>query len=131
MLSAAIGEFGCDVYACDLSPSVHYAARYFKEFPVTYFQANLMQPPIRPATFDVVYCAGVLHHTPNTRFTFERVAETVAPGGRMFVWLYHRMPQVKQRFRRGLRSGVVSACRSPQDTASRLRSQRRRSPSGP
>jgi SAM-dependent methyltransferase len=107
MLSAAIGEFGCDVYACDLSPSVHHAARYFKDSPTTYLQANLMEHPFKPEAFDVVYCAGVLHHTPDTRATFNRVAETVAPDGRLFVWLYHQMPERKQRVRTRLRSGVA------------------------
>ncbi len=107
MLSAAISDFGCDVYACDLSPSVRYAARYFRDYPVAFLQANLMQPPFRPASFDVVFCAGVLHHTPDTRATLGRVAETVAPGGRLFVWLYHQLPELKQRARTGLRSGVA------------------------
>ena len=108
MLSAAVGEFGCDVYACDLSPSVHYAAHYFKGFPVTFMQANLMQHPFKREAFDVVYCAGVLHHTPDTRSTFNRVAETVAPSGRLFVWLYHRMPQRYQRSQnRKVRSAVA------------------------
>jgi ubiquinone/menaquinone biosynthesis C-methylase UbiE len=107
MLSAAVGEFGCEVYACDLSPSVHHAARYFKESPVTFLQANLMQHPFKSEAFDVVYCAGVLHHTPDTQSTFNQVAKTVAPDGRLFVWLYHQMPQRKQRVRTKLRSGVA------------------------
>jgi SAM-dependent methyltransferase len=107
MLSAAVGDFDCEMYACDLSPSVHHAARYFKDSGVTFLQANLMQHPFRPEAFDVVYCAGVLHHTPDTRSTFNRVAEAVAPGGRLFVWLYHRMPQRRQQARTKLRSGVA------------------------
>lgn len=107
MLSAAIGEFGCDVFACDLSPSVHHAARYFKDSSISFLQANLMQHPFKNEAFDVVYCAGVLHHTPDTRSTFGRVAETVAPDGRLFVWLYHAMPSTKQRLRTRVRSTVA------------------------
>lgn len=107
MLSAAIADFGCDVYACDLSPSVRYAARYFRDYPVAFLQANLMQPPFQPGAFDVVFCAGVLHHTPDTRTTLGRVAESVAPGGRLFVWLYHQLPELKQRVRTTVRSGVA------------------------
>jgi SAM-dependent methyltransferase len=107
MLSAAIGELGGQVFACDLSPSVHHAARYFRESPVMYFQANLMQHPFRPGAFDIVYCAGVLHHTPDTHASFDAIAESVAVGGRFFVWLYHKMPEPKQKVRTRLRAGVA------------------------
>lgn len=108
MLSAAISEYGCDVYACDVSPSVHNAARYFADNPsVRFLRANLIQPPFAHETFDVVFCAGVLHHTPSTRYTFDRVAETVKPGGRLFVWLYHELPGTKQHGKAWLRSYVA------------------------
>ena len=107
MLSAAIAEFDTEMYACDLSPSVHLAARYFSDSPVSYLQANLMQHPFKPESLDIVYCAGVLHHTPDTRKTFDGVADMVAPSGRLFVWLYHEMPELKQRVRTKVRSGVA------------------------
>jgi SAM-dependent methyltransferase len=136
MLSAAISEYGCDTFACDLSPSVHHAARYFAQrSSVQFFRANLMQPPIAAGAFDIVFCAGVLHHTPSTRYTFDRVAETVAPGGRLFVWLYHALRGVKQRTRVRVRSHVarlpeparhgVAVAFAAKKTMSPVRSERR------
>jgi SAM-dependent methyltransferase len=109
VLSAAVTDYGCEVFACDLSPSVHPAAGYFRGrgLPLHFLRANLMQHPFREGSFDVVYCAGVLHCTPDTRYTFRRVAETVAPNGRLFVWLYHGVPGAKPRLRRSLRSVVA------------------------
>jgi 2-polyprenyl-3-methyl-5-hydroxy-6-metoxy-1,4-benzoquinol methylase len=108
-LSEAVANLGCEVVASDLSNSVILANRYFSTHDgrVRFLQADLQRHPFRPGTFDVVYCAGVLHHTPSTKETFERVAETVAPGGRLFVWLYWRVPGTKSRVRLGVR-GVVA-----------------------
>jgi 2-polyprenyl-3-methyl-5-hydroxy-6-metoxy-1,4-benzoquinol methylase len=109
MLSEAIAEFGCDVVAGDVSESPQHAARYFGERGgrVQFLRANLMEHPFKPESFDIVFCAGVLHHTPSTRGTFDKVAEAVAPGGRYFVWLYHKRPGVKYKVKTGIRSVVA------------------------
>jgi SAM-dependent methyltransferase len=38
--------------------------------------------------FDLVYCIGVLHHTPDPRASFLKIARLVKPGGRLCVWVY-------------------------------------------
>ena len=93
-LAAGIAQLGFEVFAIDLSFSVERAhaiktqvagarARY-----VHYIQANLMQPPFAPESFDVVYSAGVLHHTPNTERAFRKVLALTKPRGKGFSWLY-------------------------------------------
>jgi SAM-dependent methyltransferase len=50
--------------------------------------ADLCRPlPFAPA-FELVWSYGVLHHTGRTRAAFDRLADCVAPGGRLFVMLY-------------------------------------------
>jgi len=61
---------------------------------LSYVQGNLMDAPFAPASFDVVFSAGVLHHTPDTRKAFLSLAPLVKPGGRYYVWLYRREPVV-------------------------------------
>jgi 2-polyprenyl-3-methyl-5-hydroxy-6-metoxy-1,4-benzoquinol methylase/uncharacterized protein YbaR (Trm112 family) len=104
-LSRAIAQFGCDVVACDISDQPLRAHRHFGD-EVSYLQADLTRPPFKPGTFDVIFCAGVLHHTPDTRQTFEQVMPLLAPGGTIFVWLYHHVPgrvlAIKSALRRGL-----------------------------
>src|SRR5207249_2903741 len=39
-------------------------------------------------TFDLAYSIGVLHHTPDPRTSFERVAATVKQGGGFAVYVY-------------------------------------------
>jgi SAM-dependent methyltransferase len=53
-------------------------------------QADIFAMPFRDETFDLAYSIGVLHHTPDTRAAFDRVASTVKPGGSLAVYLYDR-----------------------------------------
>jgi len=52
------------------------------------FQADIMNLPFKPESFDVVFSIGVIHHTANTRIAFERLARLVKPGGILAVWVY-------------------------------------------
>jgi SAM-dependent methyltransferase/uncharacterized protein YbaR (Trm112 family) len=111
-LSAAVSSFGCDVVAADVSDSVEAAHRHFVveqgEERTHYVQSDLMSPGVKRGAFDVVYCAGVLHHTPDTRRTFDSVLTAVAPGGSYFVWLYWRVPGLHARA-----SGLLRRAISP------------------
>jgi SAM-dependent methyltransferase len=53
-------------------------------------QADIFALPFRQGTFDLAYSVGVLHHTPDVRAAFERVAAVVKPGGGLAVYLYAR-----------------------------------------
>jgi len=55
-----------------------------------FVQADLKRLPLAPASFDVVFSIGVMHHDADTRRVFDSVAGMVAPGGRLAVWLYRR-----------------------------------------
>jgi SAM-dependent methyltransferase/uncharacterized protein YbaR (Trm112 family) len=115
MLSHAISTFGCEVVATDLSDSVEAAHRHLadREPRRTHFvQSDLMQPAVRPESFDVIFCAGVLHHTPNTRATFDKVIKALAPGGTVFVWLYWDVPGLKPKLSEAVRR-VVSPLPAP------------------
>jgi len=52
-------------------------------------QADLYDLPFRPASFDQVFSIGVLHHTPDTRRSFEAITEFAKDGGRVSIWVYH------------------------------------------
>jgi SAM-dependent methyltransferase len=43
-----------------------------------------------PNFFDIVYCLGVLHHTPDPAASFRNIARLVKPGGMLCVWVYSR-----------------------------------------
>src|ERR671926_273633 len=57
------------------------AARRFGLDSVRFVETDLRRPGLRAGAFDVVYCSGVLHHTPNPRESFARIARLARPGG--------------------------------------------------
>ncbi len=56
---------------------------------VRFAQMNLFRPAFAPASFDVVLCNGVLHHTADPRGGFESIARLVKPGGLIVIGLYN------------------------------------------
>lgn len=44
-------------------------------------QADVLSLPFAPAQYDVVFCLGVIQHTPSPERTIERLFEQVKPGG--------------------------------------------------
>jgi SAM-dependent methyltransferase len=70
------------VFALDLSAAVeaNYANCAGHD---NYFlcQADILQPPVLPHSFDVVVCLGVIQHTPSPEKTIHALAELVKPGG--------------------------------------------------
>lgn len=111
LLSEALTSLGATVVAIDYSTSVFAAEKHRSSSAVHYVRGDLAQPPFEPGIFDVVFSSGVLHHTPNTRNTFMRVAELTRPGGKFYVWLYRRSRRLRHRvlhLREDLMRPVVS-----------------------
>jgi 2-polyprenyl-3-methyl-5-hydroxy-6-metoxy-1,4-benzoquinol methylase/uncharacterized protein YbaR (Trm112 family) len=104
-LSAALAAAGPEIVAMDFSTSVERAHRHRATFAkdkanrVHYVQADIQQPPFGRETFDAVYSDGVLHHTPDTRKSFDALAPLVKSGGRFFVWLYRKDLSLYFRFK--------------------------------
>ena len=117
---AAIAEVGCGtgqmslclargdriVIAADLSrASLRLgadAARRYGVERVLFVESDLHRPGLKPGIFDVVYCAGVLHHTPDSRRACRLVADLVRPGGILIVGVYNRIARIPLRVRRGV-----------------------------
>lgn len=109
-LSRGLNRFGCEVVAADVSESCVVAYKHFaaKGNNRTHFlQADLVNPPFRPATFDVLFSSGVLHHNPDTREALRAVAKALAPGGRIYIWLYGKVPGMAQKVKQVVRNIVA------------------------
>jgi SAM-dependent methyltransferase len=59
-------------------------------------QGSVLAPPFRDGTFDLVFCDGVLHHTPDPRGAFLALARLLKPGGALYVWVYPREGRVRE-----------------------------------
>jgi SAM-dependent methyltransferase/uncharacterized protein YbaR (Trm112 family) len=95
-LTATMARYDSEVIGMDLSRSVaraneHRAAIAGNRAPFAHFiQGNIMEPPLRPASFDLLHSSGVLHHTPDTWRAFARLLELGRPGARVYIQLYRR-----------------------------------------
>lgn len=65
-----------------------------------FVETDLTHPGLRAGAFDVVYCSGVIHHTPAPRAAFARIARLVRPGGLLFLGLYNAVARLPHRLRR-------------------------------
>ena len=86
-----MSRWGADVVGVDLSFAVEAAQRNFgQRANVWIAQADIGALPFRPATFDIIFSIGVLHHTPDTRAYFEKLVRLLKPGGVIAIWVYPR-----------------------------------------
>lgn len=83
-------NYGGEVVGVDLTSAIDAAyANVGRRDNVHLIQADIFTLPFREESFDLAYSIGVLHHTPDPRTAFDRVAAVVKQGGGMAVYLYH------------------------------------------
>ncbi|HYR90127.1 MAG TPA: methyltransferase domain-containing protein [Terriglobia bacterium] len=76
------------------------AAHRFGIDRALFVETDLCRPGLRPGSFDLVYSSGVLHHTPNPRASFARMAQLAKPGGMIVLGLYNAFARIPLRLRR-------------------------------
>jgi SAM-dependent methyltransferase/uncharacterized protein YbaR (Trm112 family) len=85
------------VVGMDLSDSVTAARRrYADRTNLDYVQGDILNPPFAPRAFDLVVADQVLHHTPDCARAFATMAELVAPGGQLAVYVYRKKPIIRE-----------------------------------
>ena len=84
---------GARVTGLDYTPrSVEITRRRFEVYgvPGRFTIGDAENLPFPPASFDVVYSNGVLHHTPDTQRAVDEIFRVLRPGGTAKIMLYHR-----------------------------------------
>jgi SAM-dependent methyltransferase len=76
------------------------AARRFGLQRVMFVETDVRYAGLKQGAFDVVYCSGVLHHTPNPRASFAALATLARPGGTIVLGVYNAFARVPSRMRR-------------------------------
>jgi SAM-dependent methyltransferase len=76
------------------------AARRFALDRVQFVETDLHRPGLKSCAFDVVYSSGVLHHTPNPRRSFARLAKLARGGGIIVVGVYNAFARLPSRARK-------------------------------
>jgi SAM-dependent methyltransferase/uncharacterized protein YbaR (Trm112 family) len=87
-LTNALTEWGVEAVGMDLSNSVGRAEQNRTSSFVHYVQGDLLNPPLKPDSIDLIYSSGVLHHTPNPRGAFRNLVKCLHSDGRIYIWLY-------------------------------------------
>lgn len=84
-----MAEYGAFSVGLDLGDGVEIARWRVKDYPnASVVQGNIMSPPFRKDIFDYIWSNGVIHHTPDTRKAFSRLAELTKRGGYVDIWVY-------------------------------------------
>jgi SAM-dependent methyltransferase len=78
------------------------AARRYAVDHVHFVETDLHRPGLKPASFDIVYSSGVLHHTPSPRLAFAALTQLVRPGGIVIAGVYNTLARVPLRLRRAV-----------------------------
>lgn len=86
--TAALG-LGAEVVSLDLSDALTRLIPAMRGNPRLHVvQGDLLHPPLRPRSFDLVFSHGVIHHTADTKGAFDAIAGLVKQGGSLSVWVY-------------------------------------------
>ena len=80
-LTKYISKFSKDVYGIDLIPLP-------QDKHVKFIRANIMDLPFEDSYFDLVYCEGVIHHTPTPEKVFMELARVNK--NKLFVMVYSK-----------------------------------------
>ncbi len=79
-----------NLVACDLSGAVEVCSENLGPHRALVCQASIYELPFPDGLFDVVYCIGVVQHTPDPKGTVRALCRKVKPGGRIGLWIYER-----------------------------------------
>jgi SAM-dependent methyltransferase len=83
---------GAEVVAVDYSSAADACWRNLAPNPrLNVLQADIYKLPFKLGSFDLVYCMGVLQHTPDVKQSFFRLVEQLRDGGRLAVDVYPKL----------------------------------------
>jgi SAM-dependent methyltransferase len=89
-------KYGARVVAIDVSSAVDAARKTLERYPdAQVLQASITELPFKPASFDAVYCLGVVQHTPDPRRSVAALPPLLKSGGRLAITMYERIGRMR------------------------------------
>ncbi len=82
----------------DISTAVDVARERLKKFKANtaFIQADLLQLPFAPGSFDIIFSEGVLHHTDSTEQAIKAIAPLLKRGGVFMFYVYRRKGPIRE-----------------------------------
>jgi SAM-dependent methyltransferase/uncharacterized protein YbaR (Trm112 family) len=91
------GDGKAEWVGADISEAVDVAQEHLGAIPGTHFiQADILQLPFRPQSFDAIFSDGVLHHTPSTEVALKSLAPLLVTGGEILFYVYRVKSAVRE-----------------------------------
>jgi len=85
------------VIALDISQSIDFAYQHAGHLPnVHLVQADLTMLPCNEGSFDFLACDQVMHHTPDTKASFDHLVRHLAPGGQIAFYVYKKKGPIRE-----------------------------------
>lgn len=82
-------DLGATVTSVDISVGAdHCLINNYPNDRLNVLQASIMNLPLKPESYDVVYCHRVIQHTPDPEATFKEIVRYLKPGGTLFLHSY-------------------------------------------
>jgi SAM-dependent methyltransferase len=90
-------KYAKEIYATDLSNSVYKAKKNLNEIfdNIFFFKGNLIHPPFKKDSFDVVVCHAILQHTGNTFEGIKSLVNVLKPDGILFFDVYRKAAPIR------------------------------------
>jgi arsenite methyltransferase len=87
-----------DYVGVDISSAVEVAAQRFAEadIPARFMRADIATVDLPPASVDLLFSEGVLHHTDNPAETLRHLASLLRDGGRALFYVYAKKSVVRE-----------------------------------
>ncbi len=88
-LLGILGQYPAEIVGIDINTSIEIPRRRCIHLAnVTVLQADIFAAPFVAASFDYVWCEGVLPLAEDPRKGFQALSDLVKPGGRLYIWVY-------------------------------------------
>ncbi|MBI5059977.1 methyltransferase domain-containing protein [candidate division KSB1 bacterium] len=84
-------DLGAHVTSVDISGGVDFCRdNNYPNERLNLIQASIMNLPLAPESYDIVYCHRVIQHTPDPAAAFREMVRYVKPGGTVFMHSYRK-----------------------------------------
>jgi SAM-dependent methyltransferase len=104
---AAFSALGAGAVGLDASAAIDLTGLPRDDPSIQLVQGDVLSLPFRDESFDLAFCDGVLHHTPDPARGFRELARVVRPGGAVYAWLYPREGRLREAVFRAVRAATT------------------------